>query len=117
MSLTYKLAASGGNLHLTTNNLHRGIFFLTSGITGFAEYYDAYWIINFILGNQQWEIINIEDFQVWEFKPINDDLWSVIVSDGNGNIILQNTIKDNKLPKEPFKIWLNERTLLFPEEF
>lgn len=103
-------------------NMHRHTWsriLYTDGVKFLADECAAYWLIDAIVSWQTRANVRAQSFQVWsiEHRQKTND-WRLKCEDGNGNKVAVQIIVYSDFPKElaPFAIWLENGTLMLPEE-
>lgn len=90
----------------------------TAGVKNIADECQAYWLIDAIVSWQYRAKVRAQEFQVWTFthRPKTND-WRLGCEDGNGNKVAAQVIPFSDFPKDrPLTIWLENGTLMLPEE-
>jgi hypothetical protein len=91
--------------------------FLTSGVKQLADTCSAYWFIDVIISHQCKRQVKNHRFQVWELKRINENRFTIIVTDGNHNRIAYQYILYSDFTYDLATLWLVDGTLMIPKEY
>ena len=73
-------------------------------------------LLELIFSHQNFVEVRGEDFQKWTLTK-KEDACTVMVSDGNGNIIKTIEISFSDFPIEEFNLWFCDGVLLLPQEY
>lgn len=98
------------------HSLFRG-FIYTEGVQYLAEKAGAYWLLDYIFGNQELAILKGQPFQVWKITVNEDESARISVEDGNDNELAVFPLHYSDFPLEAFTLWLVDKTLLLPSEY
>jgi hypothetical protein len=88
----------------------------TEGVRFLAKEAGAYWLIDFIALQPQ--KLAEEAFQVWKLR--RDEKGSgatIVVEDGNGNVIHTQTIPYTDFPLMAVDVWMVDNVILLPSEY
>lgn len=88
----------------------------TDGVKYLAEQANCYWLIDYIFSNQHLSKISKEPFQTWTIKT-NDNQATIIVEDGNDNLVKKFELEFTDFPLKEFTLWFTDRILLLPSEY
>ena len=89
---------------------------LTDGCAYVRHELDLQWIFDMVLQYQEMKSLQLEEFQVWEFKKIAEGKIEVVCSDGNKNNLLElNAMED--LPLDKLTIWFVQGVCMLPSEY
>jgi hypothetical protein len=89
----------------------------TDGVKELAEQCSAYWLIDLIISHQCHREINLERFQVWDLKRVQDDVFTILATDGNHNKVTSQEIPFSDFPYDLATIWLVDGCLMLPSEY
>ena len=93
----------------------------TDGINYMATICEAYWLIDAIASYQTTRFAATNAFQVWELvkSPTDNrpDRHILTYEDGNGNLLIRQTIPFSDFPLEDIKIYVCDNTILLPSEY
>ncbi|MFK7979280.1 MAG: DUF6876 family protein [Saprospiraceae bacterium] len=103
-----------------TENWYRNPLFpkylYTDGVKYLAEQASCYWLIDYIFSNQIDAKIRSEEFQTWKIIT-KDNQATIIVEDGNHNIVKQFKLEFTDFRLKEFTLWFTNSTLLLPSEY
>lgn len=88
----------------------------TEGVQYLARQAEAYWLIEYIFGQQVQGLIKL-DFQVWTLELQKDNAISISVQDDEGNIVAHYNFEYTNFPLEELTLWFIDGTLLLPGEY
>lgn len=113
--LLYNLTQFSGTETWYKNPLFPNYLY-TDGVKYLAEQANCYWLIDYVFSNQLDSKIRQEAFQTWQIKT-HDNQATIIVEDGNDNIIKQFKLEFSDFPLKEFTLWFTNNTLLLPSEY
>ena len=113
-------AQTVGTTDLYSHGLLRS-FMYTDGVRYMAETCGAYWLVDLIASHQLSAKVRREPFQVWYLKTRADGSWVAEAwtdSPLNGKRIVRQEIPYSDFPTDlaPFRLYVENRTLMLPEE-
>ncbi len=85
----------------------------TDGVRQLAEVCGAYWLIDLIISHQCHRKINIECFQVWDLKRVEDNTFTMLATDGDHNKPTNQELPFSDFPYNLAMIWLVDGCLCF----
>jgi len=88
----------------------------TEGVKYLAEQTNCYWLIDYVFSSQIYAKVRREEFQTWKIIT-NDSQATIIVEDGNKNIVKQFKLEFTDFPLKEFTLWFVDNTLLLPSEY
>ena len=89
----------------------------TDGVKELAEKAGAYWLIDLIISHQCHRDINLERFQVWDLKRVQDNVFTILATDGNHNKVISQEIPFSDFPYDLATIWLVDGCMMLPCEY
>jgi hypothetical protein len=89
----------------------------TDGVKELAEKCNAYWLIDLIISHQCHQKINLERFQVWDLKRVQENVFTILATDGNHNKVTSQEIPFSDFPYDLATIWLVDGCLMLPVEY
>jgi hypothetical protein len=92
-------------------------FVYTDGVKSLARDCQAYWLIDLIISHQTYFHVNKEQFQVWDFKKVEGNQFSVVCTDGNHNKVTNQEIPFSDFPYDVATLWLVDGCLMLPKEY
>ncbi len=93
------------------------LILFTDGVKDLAETCEAYWLIDLIISHQCHEEINLERFQVWDLKRVQDNVFTILATDGDHNKVTSQEIPFSDFPYDLATIWLVDGCLMLPGEY
>ena len=92
-------------------------YVFTDGVNEMAESCGAYWLIDLILSHQCESKVKNETFQVWDLKRVQDDVFTIVATDGNKNKVTSQEIPFSDFPYDLATLWLVDGCLMLPCEY
>ncbi len=92
-------------------------YVFTDGVQELAEGCQAYWLIDLILSHQCNQSVKIESFQVWDLKRLQDNVFTILATDGNDNKVTSQKIPFSDFPYDLATLWLVDGCLMLPSEY
>jgi len=102
-----------------TENWYRhftGMLF-TDGVQAVAEAYQAYWFIDLVFSHQVSQKVKVQPFQKWVLKRTQHDAFTAICDDGDGNVVVSQTISFSDFKDDILTLYFTEGVLLLPSEY
>jgi len=97
---------------------HRpSLMMYTDGVKDLAESCQAYWLIDLVISYQCHQAINLERFQVWDLKRVEDSRFKIVATDGNDNQIASQEIPFSDFNYDLATLWLVDGCLMLPKEY
>ena len=93
------------------------LFHYTDGVKMMAEKAEAYWLIDLIISHQCKKDVNKKRFQVWELKRVQDNIFTIVATDGNDNKVKSQEIPFSDFPYDAATLWLVDGCLMLPCEY
>ncbi|MCB0740143.1 MAG: hypothetical protein KDB92_03640 [Chitinophagaceae bacterium] len=118
--ITMKNANHFFGSHNGSENFYRhnlsGLIY-TDSVKELAEGCQAYWLINLIICHQCETQVRKESFQVWDLKRTQENVFSILATDGNHNRVTSQEIPFSDFPYDLATIWLVDGCLMLPSEY
>lgn len=89
----------------------------TEGVQAVAEDYQAYWLIDLVFSHQTSPKVKKQPFQKWLLKRTNKDAFIAICDDGDGNVVVSQTISFSDFRDDMLTLYFTEGVLLLPSEY
>jgi hypothetical protein len=89
---------------------------ITDGCHYLRENAGCYWLFDIILIQQATELMQLEPFQRWQLKRLEDGTWLVTATDGNTITLYKQRIQFSDFPLEEIIIYVEEGVALLRSE-
>lgn len=91
-------------------------YIYTEGVQFLAEQAGVYWLLDYIFSKQEKELEK-HTFQVWKILVLQDESATIILEDGDENVIKSYQIDYTDFPLKEFTLWFINKTLLLSNEY
>lgn len=92
------------------------IFFMTTTLSHYLQENNLEFLLQIIHSMQNVFLVSEEEFQVWIFRRVENDKFTLELQDGNLNKILQIFYTSENIKIDEVKVWFENSTLFFPSE-
>ena len=89
----------------------------TDGVKDLVQTCKAYWLIDLVVSHQFAPKVKRESFQVWDLKRVQNDVFTILCTDGNHNKITSQEIPFSDFPYDLATIWLVDGCIMLPKEY
>jgi hypothetical protein len=87
---------------------------LTDGSKALADKYSAWWLLDVIMSHQP--RLAGEEFQQWKLEKNGETKAIVSCDDGNGKVILKQTITYTDFEADTATLWVENKVIMLPSE-
>ena len=91
-------------------------FFLTTTLSNYLQENNLDFLLQIIHSMQNVFLVSEEEFQVWIFRRVENEKFTLELQDGNLNKILQIFYTSENIKIDEVKVWFENSTLFFPSE-
>lgn len=91
-------------------------FFMTKTLSQYLQENNLDFLLQIIHSMQNVFLVSEEEFQVWIFRRVENDKFTLELQDGNLNKILQIFYTSENIKIDEVKVWFENSTLFFPSE-
>lgn len=91
-------------------------FFMTTTLSHYLQENNLEFLLQIIHSMQNVFLVSEEEFQVWIFRRVENDKFTLELQDGNLNKILQIFYTSENIKIDEVKVWFENSTLFFPSE-
>lgn len=91
-------------------------FFMTKTLSQYLQENNLDFLLQIIHSMQNVFLVSEEEFQVWIFRRVENEKFTLELQDGNLNKILQIFYTSENIKIDEVKVWFENSTLFFPSE-